>query len=278
MCRLFSRFSLTPQGIEDPLKEGKFSLLHLSTNDPKRRQSDGWGVGWIAQGMPRVMKSAGAIYRERSRVRRMAQMIFSPTLVGHIRRASNPLGLPKKALIGLPKCQPFTHGPWLFCHNGTLSIPLEVKAELGAWKKFVKSNNDSEVLFYWLLKTFVHSQAGTPAARLRQSMKRLDQLWRRRRAAHPNLKFPMHGLNWVLTNGKECYAFCYVNPQGFRQGGALGHKKQPYFALQWRATSDCIDIASEAWDSDARWTSLGHSTLLVAVRHKKVLRFKKYRI
>jgi len=278
MCRLFSRFSIEPQGIAEPLKEGPFSLVRLSTKDSKRLQSDGWGVGWFGRGIPRVLRSSGRIYCESARVTQAVKTVFSPTTLGHIRRASNPLKLPKKALSSLQNSQPFRHGPWLFCHNGTLSIPREVKAELGSWKRFVKSKNDSEVLFYWVLKTVMSARSGTPAARLKKSMQQLDAIWQRCKSAHPDLRYPYHGLNWVLTDGGILLAFCYANPEGFKQGVALGHKKQPYFALQIRQSRESIDVASEAWDTDSRWEALGHGVLLVVKRRRNRLHSQRFPI
>src|SRR5690349_4180223 len=144
MCRLFCRLAVEPQGIARPLRHGKFSLRVLSTRDRRRRQSDGCGVGWTENGQPRVLKSAGPIYHEPTGVSRAIRRVESQTTLGHVRRASNPLHLPKKQISGLPHSQPFTHGPWLFCHNGTVTIPLEVKTALGSWKRFIKGNNDSE--------------------------------------------------------------------------------------------------------------------------------------
>lgn len=109
-------------------------------------------------------------------------------------------------------------------------------------------------------------------------MRQLDTIWQKCRSAHPDLRYPMLGLNWVLTDGEQLFSFCYANPEGFRQGGALGHKKQPYFALQFRVTRAGIDVASEAWDTDSRWKTLGHGILLVADHHKNTLRHKRYRI
>ena len=285
MCRLFCQFSVAPQGIAEPLREGPFSLRTLSMSDRRRLQSDGWGVGWIADQGPRVMKSAGAIYHEPARVTRAINAVFSRTTVGHIRRASNPLKLPKKALAGLPHSQPFTHGRWLFCHNGTLAIPREVKAALGPWKRFVKSKNDSEVLFYWLLKTVVASaDAGTPggARPAEHAAARPDLAAVPVRASRPALPHAP-GLNWVLTDGEQLFSFCYANPDGFRQGGALGHKKQPYFALQVRNTPDArARLTSlplrKAWDVDSRWKTLGHGTLLVVRRRKNVLLHRRSHI
>jgi predicted glutamine amidotransferase len=63
-------------------------------------------------------------------------------------------------LIGLAHTQPFTYKNWLFAHNGTLLIQREVRAELGPLEKQIQGNNDSEVLFYWLMKHNVHRSAG----------------------------------------------------------------------------------------------------------------------
>src|SRR5215831_7368718 len=105
MCRLFCRFSTSPHGIAEPLQEGTFSLLQLSTADRRRRQSDGWGVGWMTRNRPHILKSPGPIYREARKVSKDIQTVFSTTTAGHIRWASNPLKLPRKALIGIHHCQ-----------------------------------------------------------------------------------------------------------------------------------------------------------------------------
>ena len=52
--------------------------------------------------------------------------------------------------------QPFSFGRWLFAHNGTLFIPREVREALGPLGRPIKGNNDSEVLFYWLMKHCRH--------------------------------------------------------------------------------------------------------------------------
>src|SRR6185437_6135964 len=115
-----------------------------------------------------------------------------------VRWASNPMKLPKSEVIGLVHTQPFVHGRWLFAHNGTLYIPREVRAALGDWNQWIQGNNDSEVLFYWLLKHLPFlldsPSSGAPIGRIvrgvRQSLNDLDAIWRKCRKNYPIYKFP----------------------------------------------------------------------------------------
>ena len=127
-------------------------------------------------------------------------------MIGHIRWASNPLKLPKHHLIGVDHSQPFSYQQWLFAHNGTLLIPKEVRAHLGSLSKQIRGNNDSEVLFYWLMKHLRQPLARGGAAgivsAIRRSLKGIDAIWSECRKRYPLYKHPYHGLNWILTNGK----------------------------------------------------------------------------
>ncbi|OGR90437.1 MAG: hypothetical protein A2992_01840 [Elusimicrobia bacterium RIFCSPLOWO2_01_FULL_59_12] len=237
------------------------SLFVQSHIDKKRKQGDGWGIGWFESGRPRVFKSPRPMYRDKARVRLAARQAKGKVLLGHVRWASNPLKLPRRELIGLPHTQPFRHGSWLFVHNGTLYISREVKAALGPWAKHVKGKNDSEVLFYWLLK---HLNMREPVRAVRSSIKGLHRIWDACRRRYPIYRHPYHGLNWVLTNGRLLLAFCYVNPEGFGKAKALCHSGQPYYQLQINKTADAVAVASEPLAPDSTWQPLRHGRLLVA--------------
>ena len=176
MCRLFGVLSANPVSALDPLLNSPYSLFIQSSFDKKRKQGDGWGVGGFRASHPWVQKSPRPIYRDKARVQQAARATGN-VLLGHIRWASNPLKLPRHELIGMPHTQPFHHGRWLFVHNGTLYIPREVKAALGSLAKYVKGKNDSEVLFYWLLK-HIRGVSGAAGA-IRRSLQGLDTIWKR---------------------------------------------------------------------------------------------------
>ena len=100
-----------------------------------RKGGDGWGAGWFDKNKPRVFKSFHPMYQDKTRVLSAARQAKGKVLIGHVRWASNPLKLKRSELIGLAHTQPFTHGKYLFAHNGTLFIPKEVAAQLGPMEK-----------------------------------------------------------------------------------------------------------------------------------------------
>jgi predicted glutamine amidotransferase len=280
MCRLFGAISTRPVDVQDNLLYAPHSLFKQSNVDKKRKQGDGWGIGWFESGEPRIFKRPQALYRDKGRVTQAGRRAGGNVAVGHVRWASNPLKLPHGRLIGLVHTQPFQHGPWIFAHNGTLYLPREVKAQLGPWARWIRGNNDSEVLFYWLLKT-VASASLSPrrwARRVRASLKTLNRIGKRHRASYPLYKFPYHGLNWVLTNGKMLAAFCFVDPRGFDKGKALGNRKQPYYQLQVKETPNSLTVASEPLDRSSHWHPMRHGQLLLAVPKAGRLIIKKERV
>jgi predicted glutamine amidotransferase len=318
MCRLFGAISLRPLNPAAFLTESLLSLLTQSRVDPKRLQGDGWGIGWFSGDRPRIDKSPRPLYRDAARLRQAVRRSGGNALLGHVRWASNPMKLPRRELIGLPHTQPFmweptfakatvgtrparrsfSEGGWLFVHNGTLYIPREVKAKLGPWARFVKGKNDSEVLFYWLLKhiyslpplwgkvrmggpltlTLSHKGRGSTVAAVRAAVKGLHQIWRDCRKKYPLYPYPYHGLNWVLTNGRVLMAFCYADPRGFGKSRALCAKDQPYYQMQLQQTDQSLTVASEPLDPGTPWTPLRHGELVIARPQGAKLSVKRQRI
>jgi predicted glutamine amidotransferase len=274
MCRLFGIISRAPIDPAYPVLNASQSLLLQSHVSPKSKQGDGWGIGWIESGQPRILKSPRPIYRDRARLRAAIHKPEGDILLGHVRWASNPLKLPRHELIGLAHTQPFQHGRWLFIHNGTLYIPREVKAKLGAWSRYVKGRNDSEVLFYWLLKTVVHGLGQSWPVKIRSSFRQLDRIWQSCKKRYPIYKHPYHGVNWVLTNGRVFLAFCYVDPRGFDKAKALCDPRQPYYQLQVKQDNNQVVVASEPLDNTPGWKPLGHGRLLVAEKNGSRIRTK----
>lgn len=277
MCRLFGVFSRDSVDAVYYMLQAPQSMTFQSRVDKKRPQADGWGLGWFAGSHPRIFKNPRPLFRDKARVRKAVKQAKGHILLGHVRWASNPLKLPRKELIGMTHTQPFSHDSWLFIHNGTLLIPREVKAALGPWAKFVKGKNDSEVLFYWLLKTLVNGKGKNWAARLRQSFRGLDKIWAGCKKQYPIYKGPYHGLNWVLTNGRVFLAFCYVNSTGFGKAKALCSGK-PYYELQVKQTDGEVVVASEPIAPDSIWQPLGHGRLLIAERRGRRILVKTQKV
>jgi predicted glutamine amidotransferase len=296
MCRLFG--AISNHSIDAPhlLSGAPQSLLKQSHIDRKRPQGDGWGAGWFEGGKPRVLKSSRPMYRDRKRVRLAGARAKGNVLIGHVRWASNPLKLQRAELIGLPHTQPFVHGKWLFAHNGTLFIPKEVAARLGPWKKYLQGKNDSEVLFYWLLKhLFSSSPRRKPgssdvnasgfrltttgmtdvAQAVRQAIRGLHEVWETCKKSYPIHAYPYHGLNWVLSDGKTLIAFCYSDPKGFGKSKALCNTRERYYQLRRQITKDHVLVASEPIDVAAPWENFRHGELLIAQQSGQRLRVSK---
>src|SRR5208282_1677159 len=142
MCRLFGQISPTAQSAEDCLVDAKHSLLSQSNYKRSNLQKDGWGLGYFEGRQSKVSKSPGSAFKEAARFKSLASKIRSRVVIGHLRAASNPQGLPHSRLIGIENSQPFTDGHILFAHNGTVNIPLEVIKYLGPYQRRIRGVND----------------------------------------------------------------------------------------------------------------------------------------
>jgi predicted glutamine amidotransferase len=258
------------------LTDATQSLLRQSDIDRKRKQGDGWGVVWFESGKPKIIKSQRPMFRDKAHVRRAGESARGRVLIGHVRWASNPLKLKRSELIGTVHTQPFVHGKWLFAHNGTLYIPKEVAAHLGSWKRYIRGKNDSEVLFYWLLKHL--GQFKTPAKAVQQSIRGIERLWKDCKKSYPIHPFPFHGLNWVLTDGKILYAFCYTDPSGFGKSKALCDSRGCYYQLHKRITPDTVTVASEPLDTKGGWEKFRHGELLVVKKSENRIISQKLKV
>ena len=233
------------------------------------------------------------MYRDRKHVLRAAREMKGKVLIGHVRWASNPLKLARHELIGTAHTQPFVwrpasakatagtrrsravaeaamarrrlgEGGWIFAHNGTLYIPKEVAARLGPWEKYIKGKNDSEVLFYWLMKHLARSN--NPAQAVRRSIQGIHRIWEGGKRSYPLHRYPYHGLNWILSDGKTLMAFCYTDPRGFGKSKALCDSRQSYYQLHRRLATESVVISSEPFDKESGWTGFRHGELFIARR------------
>src|SRR5262245_29279501 len=107
MCRLFAAISSHEIDAKNLLLSAPHSLLRQSNMDTKRKQSDGWGIGWFKGHQVRISKSPAPMYHDRPRLERATRQTRGNVLIGHVRWASNPLKLKRSRLIGVPHTQPF---------------------------------------------------------------------------------------------------------------------------------------------------------------------------
>ena len=177
-----------------------------------------------------------------------------------VRAASNPRGIAAARIMGVRNNQPFSDGRFLFAHNGTLEIPDEIAARLGAYRKNLKSLNDSEVFFWQFVKFY---DAGRDAGQaLADCVGETRKEWRRCRGRYKHKAGPYTGLNAVVSDGASLHALSlYRSSRGVR---SLGRGTQPWGTMSLRAEARRVVVSSEPFDG-GRWRRLPPGTVVSAV-------------
>lgn len=146
MCRLFGQHA--PPGFDlcEPLCSAENALRFQSHKHPH-----GWGIGWYRDGVPVRRLGLLPAHHDEAFVH-AARAVCSGVVIAHVRDAS--IGP-----VTAENTHPFTHGRWLFAHNGTIArfkrsrrvrdaILAEVDADL---RPLVRGDTDSERCFYLFL-------------------------------------------------------------------------------------------------------------------------------
>jgi hypothetical protein len=261
MCRLFGLLGGPVTPAEPWLVGMDRSLLAQSDVSPETRQPDGWGIAWYPKTRtPRIEKGVGGAYEvgEKERFVAAAKEARGPVVLGHLRHASNPLKLPRDRLLGLENCQPFVHGSIVFAHNGSLSFPSETRPLLGKYESKVRGVNDSEVLFWLLVK---HTEAlGDPLSAYRRVVTDLVQVWED--LGRPE-EGPYTGLNILFSRGpNELWAFCHSRGE---HGGGLFDTQVPYYQMTYNADAKHVVVGSERFTTDpAGWRPIPNRSYMMA--------------
>lgn len=253
MCRLFGQLSTRPEPAEPWLVRTERSLLAQANATAETAQRDGWGVGWFtSEGRPHVVKGMRGAFEptERPRFEQAARTALPPLVVGHLRHASNPMNLPPEQLVGLENSQPFASHTTLFAHNGAIPFPRETRPYLGVHEKDVRGVNDSEVLFWLLVRNIeeIHDP-------LRGYVRTVEDLVRVRKDSGMAAVRPFSGLNVLYApSPSELWAFCLWTGE---HGCGLLDTSRPYYEMTYRATPHAVVVGSEPFDREhGAWTSL----------------------
>ncbi len=263
MCRMLGIIASRPVNAYYYLVEAECSLLAQAE---KGRQSDGWGIGYYVNGEAKVFKRTGAAYEEEGLFKEKAKNIASKILIAHVRKASNPRGLPKHMLIAEENSQPFYWDEVIFTHNGTIWA-LNIVEYLGEYKHMIRGLNDSEVYFVYFLKEW--RERGDPIEALR-SVER--GLWDALRKGEGKRTKPYSSLNAIFSDGKKLYAVTkYLEGEKLK---SICYGDAEYFRMAYRYEGDKLIVASEKVDRE-EWKLLSNGDVLIAeLREGQV----KYRI
>jgi len=259
MCRLFGMLSVKPSHARKYILEDPCSLYAQSRKDPKRLQGDGWGIGFYENGCPVIIKSEKPVYMDHGNFSSAVQRAKSRIIIAHIRRASNPRGLPREMMISKVNSQPFTYGRYIFAHNGAIMIPDEVAETLGEWRYRIRGLNDSEVYFWFIMKELSEG-ADLPSA-LKDFKANLEDLWREARGRHPDKSRPYVGLNIVISDGENLYAYCAYEEDD-KAGRSLCFGDQPILEMSYFLNGEKLVVASEKTNREEDWKPLRSGELL----------------
>jgi glutamine amidotransferase len=202
MCR-FVAYQGHPVLLADLLYRPRHSLVAQSTTSEEMSQTfngDGFGVGWYSPEIdaePCVVKAAVPAWSSENG-RSLSTKIRSGLVFAHVRAASPGLAVQHS------NCHPFSRGPYLFMHNGSVGhfAMLRRRLQQGLSDRAfeaIQGTTDSEHAFAVFLDLVGASEAPRPPDALRAALvgtiARLSEL---ARAAGPTVA---HHLNFAVTDG-----------------------------------------------------------------------------
>lgn len=242
MCRLLGVIANKPVDF-------KFSLLEATNNF--RGQSSwnyhGWGLAFLDRG--RGFK----IYKKAERADESEDFYEisiekkAPILIAHVRFASS-------GSISDNNCHPFSFNGWVFAHNGTVNrerIKGLLKDEYSA--DFESEPIDSEVYFRYVIQSI--EEEGDVISGIEKATRDVIE--------------DCAGANFLMSDGKKLYAYCYDNELHYLERdphGPFASKSEETAALiesKAMANEKAVLVASEELTRGENWIPLEDNTLLV---------------
>ncbi len=242
MCRITAFISARPVTGRPLFSEGERSLLAQAAV-PGRYQDDGWGMAFAKGGKFLLTRSAGPARLERKAFAAAASGTSNVALA-HLREASNPARVSRRSLVSAANTQPFCAGGLAFAHNGTLFIKDEIKSLLGRYSGKVKGSNDSEVLFWQVVKML--DAYGTPEAALEMALDEIRTVWISCRDKYPGRPAPYLGLNLFLASEDSLTVLCHAPRKAGKD--ALLTPGWEFGRIAWRREPGRVVFSSEPAD------------------------------
>jgi glutamine amidotransferase len=177
MCRWMAWFG-QPLLFEELLFNSPHGIVDQSLHarmGAETTNGDGFGVGWYGVGDgPAVFRSLAPAWSD-ANLRHLSSHIESPLFMVHVRAA---IGSPVQEL----NCHPFSHGRWLFVHNGYIERFHEMRRDAmlaldPSLFPEVQGTTDSEVVFYLALTFGLEDD---PIAAMERTVGFIEDLARKR--------------------------------------------------------------------------------------------------
>jgi glutamine amidotransferase len=229
VCRLIVYLG-PPVTLDELLVRPEHSLLHQSYAPTHQiagvLNADGFGAGWYDPALraePAVYRVTTPMWADNS-FASMAGLISSGAILAAVRSATP--GFP----VDLSSTQPFTSGPWLFAHNGSVEgflegVGEELRRSLSVRRASgIRSAVDSEVLFAMTLDRL--DRGATPGDAIADVVATVKQVSGGR-------------MNLALTDGSRFAATAFGNSLFARKGPSTILASEPFDDdPSWRAVPD----------------------------------------
>jgi glutamine amidotransferase len=194
---------------------------------------DGFGIGWYSQYGPGTFKSMEPAWNDRN-LRQLAGHVESHLFIAHVRATT---GTP----VQQTNCHPFSHGKWLFAHNGVVADWLQVKRDLvlavdPELYPFIEGTTDSEVLFFLALTLGLEDD---PPAAIARTLGMVEEVGHQH-----GVEFPFQG-TIVTTDGERLWAFRYSSE---------GKSRSLFFSTKYETLKELYpdDARLDLFDEDTR--------------------------
>ena len=264
MCRLYGFRATEPTKVECTLVHAQNALIVQSQSDlTGLSHSHGWGVATFEDHVPQIERQAWAAYHG-EHFRRAAARIYSETVVAHVRRAT--VGEPS-----LANTHPFSDGPWVLVHNGTVPNFEEVKhLMLGSIapsrRAYIQGTTDSEHVFQFL-RTLQEEEPDRPL--LNTLRVGIDRIIGWCQKVDQSAKV---GLNLIYTDGTRMVgsrvgrSLYYVERDGIKDCQICGF---PHVHHDPHRSYQAVVVASEPI-SDESWTEVPEKSVYEVSANQKI--------
>ncbi|MFI1281072.1 ergothioneine biosynthesis protein EgtC [Streptomyces sp. NPDC020858] len=226
--------------LERLLSEPEHSLVRQSW-EPRRQVSgtvnaDGFGIGWYAEGdpVPARYRRSGPVWSDLT-FADLTRVVRSGAALAAVRDATRP------GADGEAAAAPFSDGPWLFSHNGSVrdwpgaAAPLAAELPPAELLRLAARTDSALIWALVLHRLRAGDDLGTALAEPVRDLA----------SAAPGSR-----LNLLLTDGAAIAATAW--------GDSLWYLADP-------VTRRTV-VASEPYDDDPRWCEVPDRTLLTATR------------
>ena len=202
MCRWIA-YRGRPVFLEEVVCEPEHSLIHQSLHAEEAKavtNGDGFGLGWYGEREePGVFRDIRPAWSDEN-LRAIARNVRAGSFFAHVRASTGTAST-------RANCHPFTHGRWMFMHNGQVGGYAQLKRAVetlipDAYYGSRHGQTDSEALF---LITLAQANGGCPVRGMAQTLSQVHGMMRSAAIDEP-LRFAA-----ALTDGRDLYAFRWAS-------------------------------------------------------------------